>query len=82
MKPTVVAGARDTRRFAAGEDSGGHAQGVLDYARIDLVPGPGGAPLVMELEVAEPSLVLATSPGAAERFAQAVASTAGARRSR
>ena len=46
------------------------------------MPGPGGAPLVMELEVAEPSLVLATSPGAAERFAQAVASTAGARRSR
>ena len=47
MKPTVVAGARDTRRFAAGENSGRHAQGLLDYARVDLVPGPGGAPLVL-----------------------------------
>lgn len=159
VKPTVSAGARDTRRFRAGEDSTGHARALLDadrtvmvqpyqaaidtagetallfflgehshaarkapvlvpdlgspddveitprpatpaelevaraalaavphdgpllYARVDLVPGPDGAPLLMELEVTEPSLFLATSPTAPERFAQAVASTAGARRS-
>lgn len=151
VKPTVSAGARDTRRFAAGEDSMPHASGLLEagrtvmvqpyqaavdaagetallfflgahshaarkapvlvptlaspdqveiapreaspaelevagaalaavpheesllYARVDLVPGPDGAPLVMELEVTEPSLFLTQSPGAADRFAQAVA---------
>jgi hypothetical protein len=44
----------------------------LLYARVDLVPGPDGAPLLMELELTEPSLFLAQSPGAAARFAQAV----------
>ena len=47
--------------------------GPLLYARVDLVPGPDGAPVVMELELTEPSLFLSTSPGAADRFAQAVA---------
>ena len=151
VKPTVSAGARDTRRFAAGEDSTGHARGLLEagrtvmvqpyqqavdaagetallfflgehshaarkapvlvptlsnphdveiapreaspaelevaraalaavphdgpllYARVDVVPGPDGAPLLMELEVTEPSLFLTQSPGAADRFAAAVA---------
>ncbi len=151
VKPTVSAGARDTVRFAAGEDSSSHAaallaagrtvmvqpyqaavdvagetallsflgehshaarkapvlvpalsdpndveispreataaelavaraalaavphDGPLLYARVDLVPGPDGAPLVMELEVTEPSLFLGQSSGAAVRFAAAVA---------
>lgn len=38
------------------------------YARVDLVPGP----MLLELEVTEPSLFLATSPGSAERFARAI----------
>lgn len=158
VKPTVSAGARDTRRFAAGEDSTGHAAALLDagrtvmvqpyqaavdaagetallfflgglshaarkgpvlvptlsspdeveivpreaspaelevaraalaavphdgpllYARVDLVPGPDGAPVVMELELTEPSLFLSQAPGAADRFAQAVASAVGAPR--
>lgn len=42
------------------------------YARVDLVPGPDGAPLLLELEVAEPVLFLAAAPGAAERFAAAI----------
>ena len=42
------------------------------YARIDLVPGPGG-PAVMEAELIEPELFLPRSPGAADRFAAALA---------
>ena len=45
--------------------------GPLLYARVDLVPGPDG-PLLMELEVTEPSLFLSHSSGAAERLAAAV----------
>jgi glutathione synthase/RimK-type ligase-like ATP-grasp enzyme len=46
------------------------------YARVDLVPGRDG-PVVMELELVEPDLYLATAPGAAERLAAAVAARAG-----
>lgn len=149
VKPTVSAGARDTRRFPAGASSAAHAAGLLEagrevmvqpyvaaiegagetalvsfrgvhshairkapvlvggtavppdavgitattaspaelalaervlglapggpllYARVDLVPGPDG-PLLMELEVAEPSLFLGHAAGAADRLAAAV----------
>jgi len=47
----------------------------LLYARVDLVPGPDG-PVVMELELVEPDLYLATAPGSAERLAAAVAARA------
>jgi hypothetical protein len=47
--------------------------GVLAYARIDVVPGPAGNPVVLECELAEPSLFLSTSAGAADRLAGAVA---------
>ena len=149
VKPTVSAGARDTERFAAGEDSTGHARallaagrcvmvqpylaavdtagetallwfggklshaarkaavldggpsreavvtaaeasdaqiavarqvlatvpfaGPLLYARVDLVPGADGAPVLLELEVTEPSLFLGRAAGAADRCAAAVA---------
>ena len=46
--------------------------GVPLYARVDLVHGPAGEPLLLELEAIEPNLYLATSAGAARRFAQAV----------
>lgn len=150
VKPTVSAGARDTRRFAPGEDSTAHARALLEagrtvmvqpyqrsvddagetavlvlrgelshgarkapvlveglsdphqvaitprqpsaaevevartalaavpcsepllYARVDLVPGPDGSPVLMELEVTEPCLFLAQDPGAASRLAAAV----------
>ena len=45
----------------------------LLYARVDLLPGPDGAPLLLELELTEPSFFLGASPGAADRFAAAVA---------
>ncbi len=148
VKPAVSAGSRDTVRFCAGQDSSGHAGGLLAagravlvqpylarideagesallffggafshaarkgpvlapgaglpheveisprrptpaehavaaaalaaapgpllYARVDLAPGPDGEPLLMELELTEPSLFLFTSPGSAERCAEAV----------
>lgn len=43
------------------------------YARVDLVPGPGGDPVLMELEVVEPCLYLHESPPTAERLAEAIA---------
>jgi hypothetical protein len=42
------------------------------YARIDMVPGPDGAPVVMELELTEPNLYLDLVPGSDQRFASAV----------
>jgi hypothetical protein len=43
------------------------------YARIDLLPGP----VVIEAELTEPSLFLGHAPGAAERFAAAIATAVG-----
>ncbi len=43
----------------------------LLYARVDLVPGPDG-PLLLELELTEPSLFLRHAQGATARFAAAV----------
>lgn len=45
----------------------------LLYARVDLAPGPEGEPLVLEVELAEPSLYLAHAEGSAERLAAAIA---------
>jgi hypothetical protein len=42
------------------------------YARVDLVADATGAPMVLELEMVEPSVFLATDPQAAARFADAV----------
>jgi hypothetical protein len=46
--------------------------GPLLYARVDLIPGPDGRPLLVELELTEPSLFLGTAAGAADRFAAAI----------
>ncbi|MEO5559754.1 MAG: hypothetical protein ABIO49_08040, partial [Dokdonella sp.] len=42
------------------------------YARVDLIHDDAGAPCLLELELAEPSLFFAHSPGSAGRFASAV----------
>ena len=39
------------------------------YARVDLIRSDGGAPCLLELELTEPSLFFAQSPGAASRLA-------------
>jgi glutathione synthase/RimK-type ligase-like ATP-grasp enzyme len=46
---------------------------TLLYARVDLVRGDDGAPLLLELELAEPSLFLEIGSGAALRLAEAIA---------
>ena len=51
----------------------GAGDGPLLYTRVDLLPGKDEEPVVLEVELTEPSLFLTTSPGAADRFAQAVA---------
>jgi glutathione synthase/RimK-type ligase-like ATP-grasp enzyme len=59
----------DVARRALAAVPGGPA---LLYARVDLVPDADGLPIVLELELAEPSLFLDTDPGAADRFAEAL----------
>lgn len=46
----------------------------LLYARVDVVPGDDGRPVVLELELAEPSVFVDLAPGAAGRFAAAMLS--------
>lgn len=38
------------------------------YARVDMAPGPDGPPVIMELELLEPSLFFPQSPEALERY--------------
>lgn len=55
----------------------GVARGDLIYARVDLVPGPDGSPILLELELTEPSMFLTLDgtqgANAADRFAAAIA---------
>jgi glutathione synthase/RimK-type ligase-like ATP-grasp enzyme len=46
----------------------------LLYARVDLVTGLEGQPMILEVELTEPSLFLAYADGGAERFAGRIAS--------
>jgi hypothetical protein len=48
-------------------------RGPLLYTRVDLVAGARDEPLVLEVELAEPSLYLVTAEGAVERFADEIA---------
>ncbi|MER8221043.1 hypothetical protein ABTZ58_10690 [Streptomyces sp. NPDC094143] len=49
----------------------------LLYARVDLVTGPDGQPVVMELELIEPNLFLDVHPDSVPRVVQAVLAAAG-----
>jgi glutathione synthase/RimK-type ligase-like ATP-grasp enzyme len=60
----------------AAELRGPVARADLLYARVDLVPGPEGEPLLLELELAEPSLFFRAGHGAAERWAETVRTAA------
>ncbi|MET8361652.1 hypothetical protein [Micromonospora sp. NPDC005171] len=44
----------------------------LLYARVDLIPGPDGAPVLVELELTEPSLFIGYADGAPDRLATAI----------
>jgi len=60
------------RVLSALRDAGRTPEPLL-YARVDLLRDAAGAPFVLELELAEPSLFLGFAAGAAERFAQQIA---------
>ena len=45
------------------------------YARVDMLADAGGEPALLELEAVEPALYLSTTPGAAERLADAILSS-------
>ncbi len=54
----------------------------LLYARIDLIGADDGRPLVLEVELTEPSLFIGYADGAAERFAAAIVAASQGRRIR
>jgi hypothetical protein len=71
----VVPGVATAAEFALAEAV--HAEvsrrfGTPVYARVDMVPGADGKPVLLELEAMEPNLYLDLSPGAARRLAEAV----------
>jgi glutathione synthase/RimK-type ligase-like ATP-grasp enzyme len=46
--------------------------GPLLYARVDLIPDDSGNPVILEVELIEPSLFFEHAPGSVERFADAI----------
>lgn len=48
------------------------APAPIMYGRIDVAPGPDGEPVVMELELLEPSLYFDQCPPALDRFVRAI----------
>jgi hypothetical protein len=47
------------------------------YARVDVVPGPDGNPVLLELELTEPFLFLEYAPGATDRLAEVLLGAVG-----
>lgn len=62
---------REERELA--ERTLAQVKGELLYARVDVAPGPDGRPVLLELELTEPSLFFAHSDGAERRLARAIA---------
>ena len=50
----------------------------LAYGRVDVVPDVNEFPLIIELELTEPSLFMSTAAGSSERFADAIVAKANA----
>lgn len=69
VEPTAAQQHVAERALAAWEDRYGDKP---LYARVDLVPGNDGEPLLGELELIEPELFLDMADGAAEKFASAI----------
>jgi glutathione synthase/RimK-type ligase-like ATP-grasp enzyme len=68
-----------TGPFAVSDDETALARAALAaapvpvlYARVDVAPGPDGRPVLMELELIEPSLFFDSGPRALDRLVQAV----------
>lgn len=78
---SISAGEPDPAEVALAEAALAAVPGGADqllYARADLLPGPDGAPVLLELELTEPSLFLGHRTRAVEMFAIAIAAAAGA----
>lgn len=79
----------DIRPREPGKDEGRVAKAAFNaipgppplYARVDLVRDSKGAPVVLELELVEPSLFLEHGPGAAERLVEGLLGRTDARAS-
>ena len=69
VEPTAAELALAERALGAAAARG---HGPLAYARVDMAAGADGAPLVMELEITEPSLFLDRAPDRAPLFVDAV----------
>lgn len=71
IDPRVPAAAeRELARAALDVVPGSHQE--LLYARVDVIPGAHGTPVVLEVELTEPSVFLAHADGAAGRLADAI----------
>ena len=67
---------RTARSLLTGDGVGVEAEQFL-YARVDLVSGDDDEPVLIELEMVEPSLFMALSDHGLDRFADAIAARAG-----
>ena len=75
--PTLVTiGAADEREVAVAQAVVAHLRQRFGapplVARVDLVPGGNGAPVLLELEAIEPNLYLRQAPGTAQLLADAI----------
>ena len=68
---------RTARRLLTEAADGEVSEQRFLYARVDMVSSDDGQPVLMELEMVEPSLFTALSDGALERFADAIVSRVG-----
>ncbi len=71
-EPSDAQHALAAQALAATDQILGRSGGLM-YARVDLVTAADGSPLVIELELTEPSLFLPWSNGGAERLVDAIA---------
>lgn len=71
-EPSDAQHAIAAQALAATDEILGRSAGLM-YARVDLVTAADGSPLVIELELTEPSLFLPWSDGGAERLLDAIA---------
>jgi hypothetical protein len=70
---TITARTPTAEELAVAEAALANAPKDLLYARVDVIPGLDGQPVVVELELTEPSVFLAYAPAAADGFAAAIA---------
>ncbi|MFZ2964098.1 MAG: hypothetical protein WA006_05375 [Rhodoglobus sp.] len=74
VEEQISARAPSEAELAVGARAIAAAPPGLLYARVDLIAGADDAPVLIELELTEPSLFLAVSDDAAAGFARAIAS--------